>query len=70
MTLNRVAVGDRKRIIRCQADESLRHRTEALGLVPGEMVRVISENDGALIVEVKNSRLALGHDMAGCLTVM
>ncbi|MDR3053367.1 MAG: FeoA domain-containing protein [Coriobacteriales bacterium] len=34
------------------------------------MVRVISENDGALIVEVKNSRLALGHDMAGCLTVM
>jgi Fe2+ transport system protein FeoA len=38
-------------------------------LVPGERINVIQSTDAGLIVEVKHSRLAIAHDLAGCLIV-
>lgn len=35
-----------------------------LGFVPGEMVTVVSENCGNMIVNVKDTRVALDKDLA------
>lgn len=69
MTLNMVGVGGVHRIIGCRADDKVRRQLETLGLVPGETVHVISENNGSIIIEVKSSRLALGKTMADSLIV-
>lgn len=37
---------------------------EKLGFVPGETVTVVAENCGNLIVNIKDSRVALSRDMA------
>lgn len=37
---------------------------ENLGFVTGGTVTVVSENGGNMIVNVKNSRIAIGRDMA------
>lgn len=44
-------------------DEILAHIAN-LGFVKGAKVRVVFENDGNLIVKIKDSRLALGKDIA------
>jgi Fe2+ transport system protein FeoA len=48
----------------------MRNKLETLGLVPGETIGVISKTAAGLIIEVKNSRLAIGHDLARSLTVV
>ena len=35
-----------------------------LGIVPGQIISLISVNDGNVIVKVKDSRLAINKDMA------
>ncbi|MBO4579038.1 MAG: ferrous iron transport protein A [Clostridiales bacterium] len=35
-----------------------------LGIVPGQIISLISVNDGNVIVKVKESRLAINKDMA------
>jgi ferrous iron transport protein A len=35
-----------------------------LGFTPGEQVKVITEMDGNMIVEIKNCRVALSKEMA------
>lgn len=37
---------------------------ESLGFVPGSQVSVISKQGGNVIVNVKESRIAIGEDMA------
>lgn len=44
-------------------DEILAHIAN-LGFVKGAKVRVVFENDGNLIVKIKDSRVALGKDIA------
>lgn len=44
-------------------DEILAHIAN-LGFVKGAKVRVVFENDGNLIFKIKDSRLALGKDIA------
>lgn len=44
-------------------DEILVHIAN-LGFVKGAKVRVVFENDGNLIVKIKDSRVALGKDIA------
>ena len=42
---------------------------EKLGFVPGGTVTVVSEIEGNLIVNVKDSRVAIGKDMANKIMV-
>ena len=44
-------------------DEFRQHLAE-MGFVVGEKVTVVSENAGNLILQVKDSRIALSRDMA------
>ena len=42
---------------------------EKLGFVAGGMVTVVSEIDGNIIVNVKDSRVAIGREMANKILV-
>ena len=69
MTLSAAGAGDQYTIVSCDAPHKMRSKLETLGLVPGETINVISQTAAGLIIEVKNSRLAIGHDLADSLTV-
>jgi ferrous iron transport protein A len=49
--------------------ENSRRFIESLGFVCGGDVRVVSKNDSGLIVNVKDSRVAISHEMAGKISV-
>lgn len=49
--------------------EETRRFLENLGFVAGGTVTVISEIDGNMIVNVKDSRVAIGKDMANKIMV-
>ena len=57
------------RVIGFTSDARTSSKLETLGLVPGSMLHVISNTGAGLIIKVKESRLAIGHDMAKHLSV-
>lgn len=46
-----------------------RHRLTELGLVPGVHIEILQNRGGALLVAVRDTRLALGRAMAGKILV-
>lgn len=65
MPLSMLEQGREVVIQRVGGREDTRLFLEKLGFVTGCSVRVISEADGNLIVDVKGSRVAIGKEMAG-----
>ena len=51
-------------IVRVGGKPEAKKHLEDLGFTSGSTVRVITSNDGNLIVNVKDSRIALDRDMA------
>ena len=49
--------------------EETRRFLENLGFVAGGVVTVVSEMNGSMIVNVKDSRVAIGKDMANKIMV-
>ena len=49
--------------------EESRKFLESLGLVTGGEISVVSKNEGGMIVNVKNSRLAISREMADRIMV-
>lgn len=47
----------------------VRQFLENLGFVPGAKVTVVSENGGNIIVNIKESRVAISREMAGKIMV-
>lgn len=64
MPLHCLKPGESRCILHITGKDELRIRLAALGLVPGERVTVLSTRGEDLIVQVKNSRLALGQDVS------
>ena len=69
MPLSMVNQGEPSRIRRVSGREDIRRFIEALGFVAGAEVTVVSESSGNLIVNVKDSRVAIGKDMANKIMV-
>lgn len=69
MPLTMVKAGEQNTIRRIGGKEETRRFLENLGFVTGGMVTVVSENGGSLIVNVKDSRIAIGRDMANKIMV-
>ena len=69
MPLSMVNEGEPNVIRKVGGKEEIRKFLENLGLVVGGTVTVVSENDGNLIVNVKDSRVAIGKDMANKIMV-
>lgn len=64
MPLTMAGTGEVNVIKRIGGKEKTRKFLENLGFVTGGTVTVISQTEGNMIVNVKDSRVAIGKDMA------
>lgn len=62
-------VGEENIIKKVEGKSDIRAHLEDLGFVPGARVTVISTMGGNLIVNIKDTRIAIGRDMAGKIMV-
>ncbi len=69
MPLTMVGNGESATIKRVGGKEETRRFLENLGFVTGGRVTVVSETEGNIIVNVKESRVAIGKDMANKIMV-
>ena len=69
MPLSMVKPGETNTIKKVGGKEETRKFLENLGFVTGGEVTVVSEIEGNLIVNVKDSRVAIGNDMANRIMV-
>lgn len=64
MPLTMVKTGESNTIKKVGGKEDTKRFLENLGFVSGAVVTVISAISGNLIVNIKDSRVAINHDMA------
>ena len=69
MPLSMVKPGETNTIKKVGGKEETRKFLENLGFVTGGEVTVVSEIEGNLIVNVKDSRVAIGKDLANRIMV-
>ena len=69
MPLTMVNEGESNTIKRLGGKEETRRFLENLGFVTGSMVTVVSQIGGNIIVNVQDSRVAIGKDMANKIMV-
>lgn len=69
MPLSMVSEGVPNVIKKVGGKEETRKFLESLGFVTGGTVTVVSEIDGNMIVNIKDSRVAIGKDMANKIMV-
>lgn len=69
MPLSMVEEGEPKTIVKVGGKEEVRKFLEDLGFVDGTVVTVVSSLGGNMILKVKDSRVALGRDMASKIQV-
>ncbi len=69
MPLSMVEEGEPKTIVKVGGKEEVRKFLENLGFVDGTVVTVVSSLGGNIILKVKDSRVALGRDMASKIQV-
>ena len=62
-------IGESNTIKRIGGREDTKKFLENLGFVTGGMVTVVSEISGNMILNVKDSRVALGRDMANKIMI-
>lgn len=64
MPLTMMEPGEEKVIRKVGGKEETKRFLESLGFISGGMVTVVSKIQGNVIVNVKDSRVAIGEDMA------
>ena len=69
MPLSMVEEGEPKTIVKVGGKEEVRKFLENIGFVDGTVVTVVSSLGGNMILKVKDSRVALGRDMASKIQV-
>lgn len=69
MPLTMARTGENNLIKRIGGKEDVRRFLESLGFVVGGNVTVVSENQGNVIVNVKESRVAISREMANKILV-
>jgi len=70
MPLSMVKAGESGLIQRVGGKEETKRFLENLGFVPGSSVMLISENQGNIIVNIRESRVAISKEMANKIMVM
>lgn len=69
MPLSMMKAGEPETIKRVGGRADTRRFLENLGFVIGAIVTVVSDIDGNMIVNIKDSRVAIGRDMANKILV-
>jgi len=59
-----VSIGETVCLERIQGSESIIQRLTALGLTPGVALSIVQDSGGALLISVRDTRIALGRGMA------
>lgn len=67
--LTQALAGGHYRIISYNADARTRNKLETMGLICTGSVQVVSNTAAGLILQVKNSRLAMGKELARMIAV-
>ena len=69
MPLTLVSIGENNTVLKVGGNAETKKRLENLGFVAGGNVRVVSAIGGNLIVNVKESRVAINREMAAKIMV-
>ena len=69
MPLSMVGTGQEMQIRKINGKDDTKRFLESLGFVVGGSIPVVSENQGNLIVSVKDSRVAISREMANKIMV-
>ena len=69
MPLTMAKTGEANEIKKVGGKEDTRRFLESLGFVPGGLVTIVSEINGNLIVNVKESRVAISREMANKIMI-
>jgi Fe2+ transport system protein A len=69
MPLSMIKAGESGLVQRVGGKEETKRFLENLGFVPGSSITLISENEGNVIVQVKESRIAISKGMANKIMV-
>lgn len=69
MILSMLNTGEVKKVIKIKGKDDTRHFLENLGFVEGSEVSVVSELAGSLIVNIKDTRVAIDKMMANRIIV-
>ena len=69
MPLSLAPLGETTVVKKVGGKPEVRQHLEKLGFVPGSAVMVVNEVNGNLIVNVMESRVAIGRDMANKILV-
>ena len=69
MPLTMATMGEVNKIVKVGGNEETRRFLENLGFVAGTEITVVSSIGGNLIVNVKDSRIAVNEDMAGHIVI-
>lgn len=69
MPISFASVGDSIVIVEIRGNDEVKRHLENLGFVKGEVVTIISKNQGNMIIGIKGSRLAINHSMASKIIV-
>jgi ferrous iron transport protein A len=64
LPLTLVKTGDLAKVIKVNGRDNVKKHLADLGFVDGTIVNVISSHDGDIILNVKDSRLAVTREMA------
>ncbi len=69
MPLSMINTGEMKKVVKINGNDNTRRFLENLGFVEGSEVVVISEIAGNLIVNIKDTRVAIDKSMANRIIV-
>lgn len=70
MLLNMANHGELMKVIRVAGRDKVRGQLLNLGFCEGSCVRVVSEVNGNYIVQVKDTRIGIGRELAQKITVV
>ncbi len=69
MPLTMASIGEKNYIKKINGKEEIKHFLESLGFVSGSEVTVVNQMSGNVIVNIKNTRVALSRSMANRIMV-
>lgn len=69
MPLTMIREGETASIVRVGGKEEVRRHLENIGFVPGAAVTVVSVNNGNVIANVKNARVAISKELANKIMI-
>ncbi len=64
ISLSDVPVNASATLTKIDGGRRLRHRLTELGLIPGSVLTIVQNQNGPLLVAVRDTRLAIGRGMA------